>query len=134
MARKIDAINVERSLTDFNRGEVLMMIELDLNGVEALSALLRLEKEFDKVAYYRIKSPRVPGPQSMLPAHVQVLSVITALLQNERAAGLAQLGKTATYDRPTRDLIVRLAKNFVDQVDPQDYRRGQGMAAVPTTR
>ena len=129
IAREVDALNVKRSLEDFSRGEVILMMILDLNGVEDLSALLRLEAELDKVAYYRTKNFKMPKEIFSYSPHVQVLSVITAILKNERAEGVGQLGPTAVYDLATRDRIVRLAKNFVARVDPRDYRRGAAMSA-----
>lgn len=134
VAVEIDQINVAKSQTDFYRGEVLMMVVLDLNGVETLSALLRLEKEMNKVAYYNTPKLKPAPEESMLPAHVQVLSTITAILQNEGAAGVEQLGKSAVYDQAHRDTIVRLAQKFVDDTDPQNYRRGAGMTAEPGIR
>jgi hypothetical protein len=134
VAVEIDQINVARSLKDFSRGEVLMMVILDLNGVETLSALLRLEKEFDKVAYYKNPKVKPAAEEFMLPAHVQVLSTITAILQNEKAAGLDQLGQSAVYDQDHRDTIVALAQKFVDNTDPQNYRRAAGMTPSPSVR
>ena len=134
IAREVDALNVKRSLEDFSRGEVLLMMILDLNGVEDLSALLRFEAELDKVAYYRTRNFKMPKEIYAYSPQVQVLSTITAILKNERAEGISQLGKTAVYDQATRDRIVRLAKNFVERVDPQDYRRGAAMTAAPENR
>lgn len=134
LAREIDALNVKKSLQDFSRGEMLLVMVQDLNGVEDLSALLRLESEFDKVAYYRQKNFKIPNQAYGLSPHVQVLSTITAILKNEKAKGLDQLGDKAVYDQATRNRIVNLAKNFVDHVEPQNYRRGAAMAARPETR
>ncbi|MBN9414136.1 MAG: hypothetical protein J0I12_01800 [Candidatus Eremiobacteraeota bacterium] len=134
VAREIDALNVKKSLQDFSRGEMLLVMVLDLNGVEDLSALLRLESEFDKVAYYRQKNFQMPKQIYGLNPHVQVLSVITAILKNEQAEGLDQLDQNPVYDQATRDRIVRLAKSFVDRVDPKNYRRGAAMSARPENR
>ena len=132
LAIQLDAINVQKSAKDFNKGQSIMKIKRDLNGVEALAALLRLEKAFAQGASYSEKG--MAKAEEPYPAHVQILSTITAVLQQERAAGLDQLGKTATYDRKHRDLIVKLAENFQRNVDPSQYRREAGMAAKPLPR
>lgn len=133
IAVQLDAMNVERSRSDFSRGEMLLMMIQDLNGVEALAALVRLEKAFDKVAWYRTGGPAPAGTRSAYPAHVQVLSTISAILKNENAAG--GLGKVkARYDQSSRDQIVGLADKFLDGVDPSAWRRGAAMSEKPDYR
>lgn len=133
VARRLDGLNVQQCLQRFYHGEVLLMIVLDLNGVEDLSALLRLEKGFDEVAPYRRGQP-LPAKVTAYSPHVQVLSVITAILHNERYPGIEKLGKAVPYDRAHRDRIIALAEGFLRDVEPEQYRRDRGMAARPVVR
>lgn len=104
------------------RLELCLMVLLDLNGVEALPVLLRLEDRLGGV-------PPTSGEHA---PRVQVLSVITALLKNEQAPGLERLGQKGHNDEATRDLIVELAQNYVKS---GVARRGaKAMTAEPVVR
>ncbi len=138
LAVQLDAINVANFVGDSDyearaRDETLLMMVLDLNAVETLAALLRLEKSLDKVAYYR-SGKSAPPKDYRLPPHAQVLSVITAILKNENAAGVDKLGPKASYDKATRDRIVALADQFERNVDPSRWKRGKAMSARPEAR
>lgn len=122
--------------------ELEYMILLDLNGVEALPALLHLERKLDEAAIYRLPAdklaapdnpPEFYGPGGYLD-HVQVLSVISAILRNEQAAGVDSLKGPARYDQKHRDRIVSLANQFLKHTKPQNYRAGKAMAKEPVTR
>lgn len=101
------------------------MILLDLNGIEALRALLRFEKQF------KVKRLQV-GLDVRDCAHIQVLSVITALLKNERVAGLSRL--EPIYNQQQRDAIVELANSFLKSTPPQNFRAAAGMKSEPVPR
>lgn len=89
------------------------MIPLALNGVEALPALLRFERQFT------VKKLRadldVRGS-----AHIQVLSVVTAILKNERISGLDRL--KPVYNQQQLDAIVSLANSFLESTPAKNYR------------
>ena len=102
------------------RLELCLMVLLDLNGIEALPALLRLEKRLADV----------PPTFGEYAPQVQVLSVITALLKNEQAPGLERL--QAHNDEATRDLIVELAQNYLKSGVAR--RAAKAMAAEPVVR
>lgn len=90
--------------------ETYLMILLDLNGIEALPALLRLESALDKVAVYRLPNDDrewirhgefADGLKVSIRApkqHNRVLSIISALLLYENAEGLTE---SALFDRYT---------------------------------
>lgn len=138
LAVQLDGVNAKGFVSDEDyetraKAETLLMMVLDLNAVEALSALLRLEKALDKMAYYHT-GKSAPPKDYRLPPQAQVLSVITAILKNEKAAGVDKLGPKATYDKATRDRIVALAEAFERNVDPSKWQRGKAMTAKPETR
>lgn len=101
------------------------MILLDLNGIEALPALLRFEKQF-KVHKLRADLDVRDS------AHIQVLSVITALLKNEGVKGLEVL--RPVYDQEQRDSIVAMSESFLKSTPPRHYRAAAGMTAQPLPR
>ncbi|MCA9790412.1 MAG: hypothetical protein KC910_01400 [Candidatus Eremiobacteraeota bacterium] len=122
--------------------ELEYMVLLDLNGVEALPALMHLERKLNEVAIYnlpakKLEAPDDPpdfyGPGGYLD-HVQVLSVISAILRSEQARGIDQLKEPARYDRQHRDQIVALANRFLETTRPENYRAGKAMAKEPTIR
>lgn len=102
--------------------ELCLMVLLDLNGVEAMPSLLRLEK--------RLHAKPVEGTEGGYSPHVQVLSVLTALLRNEKVKGVERL--QAHYDESTRAQIVQLAQRFVSS--GAKPRAAAAMAAEPIAR
>lgn len=101
------------------------MILLDFNGIEALPALLSFEKQFKVVELSE-------GLDVRDSAHIQVLSIITALLKNERVAGLEKI--RPVYTQQQRNLIVHLASGFLKSTRPENYRAAAAMSAKPTPR
>jgi hypothetical protein len=117
--------------------EIYLVTLVDLNGVEALPALLRLEKGLDGMALYKASitgklnasrskeveyfepregiSKKYRVPDRMYAAyliHEQVLSTITALLANETKA---QFPEKLAYDQATRDDIIARAETLAKQ-------------------
>ena len=116
-----------------NNLELYLVMLQDLNGVEALEELLALEAEVNKVGCYdSIKSSG--SGVIWYPSHVQILSTITALLNNEQPHLLDKLPEPATYDKATRDTIARLARQFLKTTKPADYRGPKGMSPAPVAR
>lgn len=112
-----------------------LMVLLDLNGVEALPSLLKLEKALDAQAAYRIHPELLDSQKApRLSRHVQLLSTITALLTNEAAPGLERLGKEGRYDQEHRDQIVHVAEAFLRQVPLARFRGKAAMSAEPEFR
>ena len=101
------------------------MILLDLNGIEALPALLGFEKQFKVMELSE-------GLDVRDSAHIQVLSVITALLKNEGQAGLEKI--QPVYTQQQRDLIVQLANEFLNSTRLENYRGAAAMSPKPTYR
>jgi hypothetical protein len=101
------------------------MILLDLNGIEALPALLKFEKQFTVV-----ELPQ--GLDVRDSAHIQVLSVISGLLKNEGMAGLELL--EPVYTQAQRDAIVGLASKFLNSTPLESYRAAAAMSPRPTYR
>lgn len=113
--------------------EVYLAILLDLNGVEALSALLELEQSLDAASPY--PTPAKPGKtSSRYSDHVQVLSVITAILANENVAAVQKLGPTTSYDQIHRNLIIEMARDFLKRTKPEQFRAAAGMPLETETR
>ena len=107
--------------------EVYLAILLDLNGVEALPALLKLEQSLDSVSpYSKNKLSR------RYSTHVQVLSVITAILANEQAT--PQPESKTTYDKKHRDQIVGAARQYLAQAKPAQFRAASAMPQETTYR
>ncbi len=101
------------------------MILLDLNGVEALPALLRFERQF---------SVKKLGSDLDVrdSAHIQVLSVSTAILKNERVSGLDRL--KSVYNQQQRDAIVSLANSFLELTPATNFRAAAAMSTKPVPR
>ena len=101
------------------------MVLLDLNGVEALPALLRFERQF---TVRKLRSDLDVRDS----AHIQVLSVISAILKNERVSGLDRL--KPVYDQQQRDAIVSLASSFLDSTPATNFRAAAAMSTKPVPR
>lgn len=96
----------------------------DLNGVECLPQLLALERGLQQVALYDLSEPGLRPNE-----HAQVLSVITLLLQNEKASGLDRLEVPGIYQEEHRERIVELAQRFLKVTDPASYQGAGAMSA-----
>ena len=107
--------------------EVYLCILLDLNGVEALPALLQLEQGLNAASPYAKNKP-----SRRYSTHVQVLSVITAILANEQAT--PQPESKTTYDKKHRDQIIGSARNYLAQVKPTQFRAAAAMPLETTYR
>lgn len=105
--------------------ETYLAIVEDLNGVENLPALLHLEEALNRVPLYGLSSRSAEAFE-----HPQVLSVITLILHNEGAPGLNRLHGPGLYNADFRRLIVELAHQFLEKVDPSEYRAGAAMSKV----
>lgn len=101
--------------------ELYLGVVLDLNGIEALPELLSLEQQFDRVATYE--------PRPYYTLHLEILSVIAALLGNEGAAGLEQLKEPVYYGQNQRDVIIRAARRFL--ASATTHRAASAMRKVP---
>lgn len=107
--------------------EIYLEILLDLNGVESLPALLDLEQSLESSSPYP-KSSRPATDSRRYSNHVQILSIITAILANEKVDSIHQLGKeTTTYDKNHRDLIVQMARDYLKQTGPEQFQASAGM-------
>jgi hypothetical protein len=89
--------------------EIYLMFLLDLNGVEALPALLRLERALDQVALYRLPQDdwewvRAHATYASPKQQNHVLSIITALLLYEEAEGLMDSAIFEAYSKGYMDL------------------------------
>lgn len=117
-----------------NKLEAYMMVLQDLNGIEALPTLLRLEVPVNKLALYDVLAKR-PDPKWLTyPVHVQILSTITAILKNEGVKGAEQLGEHTVYDKAHRDQIVKMATDYLKSTKPSAYKGAKGMEPVPHPR
>jgi len=131
--------------------ETYLLVLWDLNGVEALPALLKWEETLDATALYRTNPslletglgrwPRDEAKAAELFSisngcwrHARVLSIITVLLAQEEAPGLQRLGKEARYDQAHRDLIVQLAQDFLRLVPAREHRGAAAMSEEPAFR
>lgn len=123
---KVDVLAPLRSPSDVL--EVYLAILLDLNGVEALPALLELEQSLDDNSSYP-KAFETVVPSNRYSDHVQVLSVITAILANEtdKFEGVKTLTLCSPYDKKTRDSIVEMAQDFLTTTPPEQFRGAAGM-------
>lgn len=117
-----------------NRLEAYMMMLQDLNGVEALGALLQLEESVNKLALYDVLAKN-PDPKWLThPVHVQLLSTVTAILKNEGYKGLSALKAPVVYDQAHRDLIVKLGREFLKSTKPAAFKGAKAMQPVPHAR
>ena len=116
--------------------DLYLMMLLDLNAIEALPTLLRLEKAVEPKAAYRlpIEVLRANGPLGTELEHLRLLSIIAALLKNEQAPGHSKLAPSIRYNQTGRDLMIQVANDFAKEADPKKYRGAAAMAPEPISR
>ena len=121
--------------------ENLILILLDLNAVEALPILLELESELYKQT--DLESVGVIDEAETrsvrYSSHVQLLSLLTAILQNENVSFESSLSyelceepsfdpsepkrkfRSYEYSKVTRDIIIEHVEQFIANTNPLDY-------------
>jgi len=112
-----EVLNADSTLDQY-----LVML-LDLNGVEALPGLVKLEAALDNTALYRnallwkaLQEEEVPSSwqwtaNNIVQTHARVLSVITALLRSEHFEPLSTSGLYAKYTADYADLMTMQGRN-----------------------
>ena len=137
--------------------ETLLVILADLNAIEALPQLLKLEGRLNAKVDYGEVARDADATTREFSGHAQVLSLLITLLQNEKAPGLTELqtrpaedpfsaypelygGKSSpparetVYNQANRDRIVRAAETYRQKTNPDDYRGARAMAPDAVTR